>query len=559
MQVLRAFIVSLVVAGGVVLAVGAQSAEPTKSKKTISVTETELHAEGEKAELCFHLDASIEIADREEIAAALLLVEDAKRRKISPRDLSLTPTQICVQNLDHRRRYQATLKKLTGQKGERLAQAFTVSAVVPDRKPYLRFIGDFKADSLPRHTKEGTGGLAHQLDAVNIPAARLTLYHFPKPESFAGAWQQFQQIKISPAESLLFAKDRGQVVFESDLVFDAKPNKQQTLTAPLPEDAVLKKGLYYLAAMPQGKAGSNPALFTGQWFLVSDVRLLAARTTQGWHVSVFDGTAGTPLAGAEVTFWSRKGDALYVAKTDANGQANVSAKNVDETSLFLMTAQEAHGAIDLLAYTQDLAVSGALEPAHALIRPQRDAYMPGDVAEFFLSAESRSGAIQDVGPSVLRWVRSDGTTEHEVDTIPVPGGGARAAMPVPLGQEAVHWRAVWAKKDGTVLGQAFVPVMRDPRDLQITMSVGDDGGREELAGWASLQVRDQGGQPIPYKNGMLDVSPALPTDPAWPDYLFGIERPTSDETIQSFPFTTDAQGRAHIDIVPREPSQWGFW
>ncbi len=73
-------------------------------------------------------------------------------------------------------------------------------------------------------------------------------------------------------------------MFETELVFAGKPDEDQSLLAPLPPD--LAPGLYFLAAAPQGKEADNPALFAGQWFIVSDVRAGAALTGGGAEVFV---------------------------------------------------------------------------------------------------------------------------------------------------------------------------------------------------------------------------------------------------------------------------------
>lgn len=185
--------------------------------------------------------------------------------------------------------------------------------------------------SMPRHVPEKEqksgdiqllrSGMAHVVRSVNVIATHLMLYRVSDREAFAGAWQQFRQVNLSPSESQTFARTKGQLVFESDLVFGDAPNEEQTLVAPLPADEALAPGLYYLAAMPRGKEGSNPALFAGQWFLVSDLRLTASRVPDG--VQVFASTLRQdpkPAMGVSVSLLSRDGRVLGEARTKMMAQ-----------------------------------------------------------------------------------------------------------------------------------------------------------------------------------------------------------------------------------------------
>ncbi|MFA6279316.1 MAG: hypothetical protein WC612_00800 [Bdellovibrionales bacterium] len=543
-------------------------AEPLITKKgatsvPFKVKGYSVHVEAPKAEVCLSFTQPFDETDRTKIVADLSIKKKGKLKKIEPEDLSLTSQDLCVQGLDHRSSYHLVLRGLESKTGEPMASSYTLSFVVPDRKASLSFVEDGTLFVLPRHMKTGESpnedkaqggkvdGMAHVLRSVNILATHLTLYRFEDRNTFAGAWQQFKQSPLSPSESQTFAREKGKVVFESDLVFGDRPNEAQTLIAPLPSDEALKAGLYYLAATPRGKEGVAPALFAGQWFLVSDLHVLSTVEKEGVQAIVSSGEgAQHSSTGATVALWSRDGKLVAEAKTKDDGSVFLPVKAEGKATGLLLSAQSDAGALDMAEIAPSRVLSEEAQGPKATLLLDRDRYTFSKTAMALLRPRMPMEQGKEGEETVLKVLGPDYRVYSEQTVSPFEKESVHVVpVTLPVNGKAGLWFLSWQKKDGQVLAQKTFALSLSDQEAHVSVSLSRAGADLSLPLNLSIRTNDEKGNALPYQEGVLDVYPARPSLEGWEAYRFGVTATAQeDKNIHKIPFMTDGKGEARLSL-----------
>ncbi len=519
------------------------------------VSGTVLRAEGAKAEWCLSFTKALDLRDKNRLLAAVTLRKEGKREKLSLRDLSLTETELCVQNLEHRKRYDILLRRIESADGQRLAGVYDSVFVVPDRKPFLAFVADSNLSILPRHVKQKkknedeadlfAAGMAHVVRSVNVDQTRLTLYRISEKDLFASAWQQFTLVNLSPSESLYFARTKGRVVFESDLVFGANPNVEQTLVAPLPSDADLIPGLYYLAATPKSKEQNSPGLFAGQWFLVSDLRLSALRLPDGVKVFAGDLEKLSPAANVDVRVVTREGEDIAAGKTGGDGSVLLALDFAEEkASPALLIGQTAAGDVDILDIGRDSSIRMDSLPLPASLQLDRDLYASGSTAVVALRAEDPSGRVFEVKDSALKLLRPDRRVYSE-QMVPAGREGIRLLnVSLPMVGKAGTWLFSWQDSGGKVLAERKFHLAREDFDearLDLSLLRKGEGDAPVFA----VKAMDKEGRPLAFKEGLLSLRAGRPRIQGWKGFFFGVAG--NSALLVETPFVTGADGMARVE------------
>lgn len=526
------------------------------SKPVFRIENASLRSDESRAEFCVVFNAPIKTGDRARFLAALDLRKEGKKIKLTVQDISLSPKSFCVQNLEHRARYDFLLRRIESASGLRLAQPYDAAFVVPDRKPFLSFASVSNLSVLPRHIKardkKGEGadpfgtGMAHVLRSVNVEQTRLTLYRIAEKKHLADAWQQFTLSNLSPSESLLFARDKGEALFESDLVFSQNPNVEQTLVAPLPPEAELAPGLYYLAATPKAEEQSKPGLFAGQWFLVSDLRLSAVRLPDG--VEVFAGDLGghKPAAFVPVQILARDGETLAERKTNAEGMVFIPLTKGDNKKAALLVGHLSAGDLDVVDIGRDLSVDMGTLPLKASVRADRDVYQPGSTAAVALRAIDQAGKGLVLNESALKLLRPDRRV-YSQQAVPANGGGvALLNVPLPIVSNAGEWFLSWQRKDGSVLAESSLRIAQDAGRTKLEIVSAREGENRNLV--VFLKALDASGKPVSFKSGTLIARAANPAYQGWKGYSFGLSGIEAQDPLAEVPFITGVDGGGHVTI-----------
>lgn len=541
----------LLAGGGSVRAAGPVTIEE-KEVGPFRVTNASLQVEDTKAEICLFFSHPLDTEEREAFLAAIDLRKDGKKESLSARDISLTTRALCLQNLAHRAKYDFLLRRIKSAAGERLAKPYTAAFTVPDRKPFLAFVSDSNLPILPRHVAAKKGvdpfqpGMAHVLRSVNVPQTHLTLYRIADRDSFVRAWQQFKLINLSPLESLVFAKEKGQAVFESDLVFGENPNTEQTLVAPLPPDASLTPGLYYLAASPGTKDETEHKLFAGQWFLVSDLRLSAFRMGDGVEVFAGELSSRKPAPDVAIRVLASNGDVLGEAKTGADGGAFVSLPDKKSERVFLLTGSKATGDVDMLDIGQDKPIDSSDLPIAAFVQADRAFYQPGSTAAVLLRAEDSSGKSLDVGGSALKLLRPD-RRAYSQQVVPANKDGARLMNVVlPYAGKAGTWFLSWQKDDGAVIAETPFLLAPEAGDDRLELQLLESGAEGHVK--LLVKATNKDGKPLAFKTGKLAVYGAQPQVAGWDAFRFGVAPEEKAPPLRELSFLTGADGKAVLSF-----------
>lgn len=547
-----------------VFASGASAAEAPKkpAKQVTSVFRTDsasLRAEAAKAEFCVVFNKTIKTGDRGRFLSALDLRKEGKKVRLTIKDISLSPKALCVQNLEHGSRYDFLLRRIKSAAGLRLAQPYDAAFVVPDRKPFLAFVSDSNLSILPRHVKDKAqkektpdlfrAGMAHVLRSVNIEQTHLTLFQIPDLDSLADAWQQFTLINLSPSESLFFARTKGKALFESDLIFSANPNVEQTLVAPLPPDADLAPGLYYLAATPKAQEQSKPGLFAGQWFLVSDLRLSALRLSDGIEVFAGDLASRKPAANVEVRLLARDGEALAEGKTGANGVVFIPTPKEIKKKIALLSGHLPSGDIDILDVGRDLSIDIGALPPKAYVRTDRAAYQPGSTAAVALRAEDNDGQSLEIKESVLKLLRPDHRPYNQQIVPSNKGGVSLLNVPLPIVGKAGTWFLSWQRPDGAVIAETPLLLARDASRTKLEII---SAREEDSSVGVFLKALDAQGKPMAFKTGLLSAFPASPEVSGYKSFRFGLAVGGNQKPLATVPFMTGADGMTHVSVPLKE-------
>ncbi len=526
-----------------------------EGKDVFRITDVALRAERAKAELCLSFSAPLRLDDKASFLSAVDLRREGKKVSPSDKDISLTKTDFCLQNLDHGRKYDFLFRKILSASGEKLMRPYRASFTVPDRKPFLSFVPDSDLLVLPRHVRAGAPffqpAMGHALRAVNVEAARLTLYRLSDKDSLAGAWRQFTLLNLSPSESLVFARTNGETVFESELLFDSRPNVEQTPTAPLPPDGELRPGLYYFAAAPKGK--NAPNLFAGQWFLVSDIKLSAVRVQGGVTVFAADLGKRTPAVGIEVRVLSRNGETLAEAKTGQDGVAFFPVSEKDEEKVALVAGWKDSNDLDILDIGRDPSSVAGLSSLKAFVRADRQVYEPGSVAVVALRAEDAKGDLAPVGKSFLKLLRPDRSVYAQQLVPMAEKDGVRLInVPLPLTGRTGAWILSWQKEDAETIAETSVILARDAARVKLDVQVRS----EEEGARVFVNVADEQGRPLAFRNGEVALRGAEAQINGWADFAFGVEPSHAAAPLKEASFLTGTDGKAELFLPFPAKREW---
>jgi len=541
------------------------SAEATE-ESVFRVVSANLNAEAEKAELCLKLSHPIDVSERGALASELRLEKNGKKIAVSPRDLSLTPHDICVQQLEHRQKYRLSLKKQRNIEGKQLAGGFSLSFEIPDRKKTLSTEISRLERGLPRYinaSDKNTGkteavsasrknaGNPLVIRAINIGKAKLTLYRFPERRLFAEAWGQAEKLRLAPSESLYFASQKGEIVWQSELVFSDKPNVEQKLDAPLPPSDELRPGLYFLAAVPDSADSSSPALMSGQWFLISNLRVYAIMAPEGLYAFVSNALGERNFSEASIQVISRDGRILSEGKASVDGKVFLALSGEQKNQAALVTAWLDTGEADIVELSRNNENEFIPVKEKAEIILDRGYYSSGMTASAILILADEKGKPQKIPASSLKLIGPQ-KREFVEKQIPVDQTGTvLTQISLPVTKNNGEWELLWQRNDAEIL--ARTPVYFGSKEerpaLELATVEKAISPGEELV--LNVKTFSGKGLALPWRSGIMEIIPAFPEFPTWKSFLFGIEDRTGKETVKTG-FVTGEKGTAIVRVkLPR--------
>jgi uncharacterized protein YfaS (alpha-2-macroglobulin family) len=228
--------------------------------------------------------------------------------------VSSSDKQLCVEGLKHGERYQVMLRAgLPSTVHETLAKSAEFTIFVRDRKPFVRFSG--KAYVVPRSGQRGIPVLT-----VNTSAVKLTIYHIGDRNLLDTALGYQFQRNLTNYQAQNLANERGTKVWSGELAVEQKLNTEVTTAFPVDKAlGDLKPGIYVMTATPKNLITNDYGALATQWFIVSDLGLIAYSGQDGVNVFIHSLATAEPLGAIEVRLVARDNEVLGVGHTDSKG------------------------------------------------------------------------------------------------------------------------------------------------------------------------------------------------------------------------------------------------
>ncbi|MFV2092028.1 MAG: MG2 domain-containing protein, partial [Hyphomicrobiales bacterium] len=237
-----------------------------------------------------------------------------------PPAVTVEASQICVDGLKHGQRYQLTLRSgLPSDVGETIDKPIELTAYVRDRSPAVRFTGNNYV--LPRVGAKGIPVVTINTDLVKIEISKIGergLAAARRGNNFLANLTGYQ------AENI--ARESGTQVWKGEMPIAPKLNREVVTAFPI--DQVLKSpepGIYVMIARIRNGENRDWDTQATQWFVVSDLGLVALNARDGVHVFVRSLASAAPVAGVKLRLVAVNNEILGTAETDAKGYVRFAA------------------------------------------------------------------------------------------------------------------------------------------------------------------------------------------------------------------------------------------
>lgn len=483
----------------------------------------------------------------------------------APEALEAKDNQICVEALEHGKRYKLTLRAgLPSSVNEDLQSAVTLDVYVQDRSAMVRFTGE-------NFVLPGTARRGIPIVSVNTEKADLKLYRVGDRNltQLLANSQFLSQVDGYTADAL--ENQIGQKVWEGSIDISPELNKEVITSFPVDEALPTRKpGVYALTARAKNARIEEWDARSTQWFVVSDIGLSTYTGTDG--LNVFARSLGTakPLPGVELQLLAKNNEVLGTAKTDDQGRAHfdpglsrgtagstpamITASNGADDYVFLdltragfdlsdrgVTGRAAPGAVDVFAYME------------------RGIYRPGETVHATALARDIASQAVDKLPLTFIFNRPDGVESRRIVSTESSLGGHAVDFAV---QDNVM-RGTWTMQvftdpklpaiaEKTFLVDDFVP---DRTEFDMTTDAKQLSLGEPVA--VNIDGRYLYGAPAAGLSLEGDlVLKSTRTADAFPKYLFGLEDEEADDsqnrtTLEGLP-TLDENGRAVVEVSAEE-------
>lgn len=482
----------------------------------------------------------------------------------TPEALEAKDNQVCVEGLEHGKRYKLSLRAgLPSVYDESIEAPVELDVYVQDRSAMVRFTGD--SFVLP-----GTARRGIPIVSVNTEKAELKLYRVGERNlaQLLANSQFLTQVDGYTADRL--ENEVGQLVWQGSIEIKSDVNKEVVTSFPVDEAVPQRKpGVYALTAKAANSRMEDWDARSTQWFVVSDIGLSTYTGTDGLTVFARSLATAKPMAGVELNLLAKNNEVLGTVKTDDQGRATfdpglvrgtagnipamITAANGADDYVFLdltragfdlsdrgVTGRAAPGAIDVMAWTE------------------RGIYRPGEtVHASALARDIAANAVENL-PLTFVFNRPDGVEMRRI----VTDGGKSGGHSVDLEVQDNAMRGTWTMQiytdpkqspiaEKTFLVDDFVPD-------RIEFDMASEAKTLDSASPAAVTVDGRYLYGAPAAGLKLDGEVTLkPTRElaAFPGYQFGLadEQDQSDNrfTLDNLPLL-DENGHAVIEVAVGE-------
>ncbi|MBI1386528.1 MAG: alpha-2-macroglobulin family protein [Rhizobiales bacterium] len=338
--------------------------------------------------------------------------------------------QACLEGLEHGKRYEITVRAgLPSSVGEDLLKTATLAVYVRDRSPGVRFGAN--AYVLANRGQQGIPVISVNTDAIEVEVFRIG----DRGLARAVIDGDFQRA-LSGWQSDELADRHAARVWQGSLEVRSELNEDVTTAFPLNETVgQLQPGVYVMVARAAGKTEDTWSERATQWFVVSDLGLMALQGGKGVHAFVRSLATAEPVAGATVRLVARNNEVLGEASSDASGHVHFAgglATGKGGMAPAVLIAENGPGDfafLDLTANAFDLTdrgVAGRAQPGplDGFLFAERGVYRPGETVHLTALLRRDDTTAAPSMPVTLVVTRPDGV-EHAREAVADMGAGGR--------------------------------------------------------------------------------------------------------------------------------------
>ncbi|MBF0471222.1 MAG: hypothetical protein HQL48_07580, partial [Gammaproteobacteria bacterium] len=404
------------------------------------------------------------------------------------------------------------------------------------------------------------------LHSVNVQQAALQLYRVDERNLLSPFIQKRFRSRLDGDDLTQLRDVVGELLWQQTLSLAMEERDHNLLTPlSLPAEKVAQRGLYLLAAYPEGDGVPDRwQQVATQWLLVSDLGLTSYQGRDGLTVIVRSLETARPLSAVEVTLFARNNTPLATNRTDAMGRVRFDPgllRGEGGREAYQIIAQSEEGGMAILALQQtafdlsDRGVGGRESPGplDAFVYSERGVYRPGESLQLVALLRNERGEVVKDLPLMLE-VMDAGEKRIEERVVRDEGGGSyQATLNLALTARTGEWRALLrAEREGPVVGELrFLVAAIAPPRMEVALS-GEGVLLPNLPLPLSLQADYLFGAAAaqrPVRAGWRLEADPLPF-PLYPDYHFA---PLAHEAVIGSHYElerveTDAQGRAILTL-----------
>lgn len=526
--------------------------EDLRARKGFRVVDNTVDANSATPRLCVQFSENLM---RGEDYAGFVSVEG-----IADAPVEVEQKQICVDGLEHGKRYRVTFREgLPSAVEEVLEAPVTIEAYVRDRQPAARFSGN--AFVLPSQGRHGI-----PLVTINAPSAQLSLFR-------VGERALTQVLERSDFLTQLDSYSRetvreqiGAPVWEGSVEIDSEMNREVTTSVPVDEMLPEREpGVYVLTATPEGDTGESWEAKATQWFVISDIGLSTFAGADGLSVFLRSLETAEPLDDVSLTLLARNNEILANATTDGDGRADFAAglmRGANGLAPAALLARRGEGDFVFLDLTRggfdlsDRGVAGRPAPGgiDVMAWTERGIYRPGETVHLSaLARDDTANALDDL-PLTVVLQRPDGKEDRRAVSDGAAEGGHALHFALPLNAMTGTWTArIFSDPDRPALTEkTFLVEDFQPDRIEFDLTAPD----VQLSAANPVSVGIDGrylyGAPAAGLAATGTVTIATTRELAtWPGYYFGLDDEESEtrryDVSANGPL--DAEGKGEIEVA----------